>query len=641
MPQYELNLRDYIRIFRKRKLLIISTVIIITAVSVFFSMSKTVVYESITTIKVEERKTIAGLLTEWIAYSPGDTMQSQAKLITGYPVIKKTALMMRLIDGDSSELKTNSVINTLQGQIKTEQIGNTNLIRIIATSQDPEYARELANAVASVYIEENLLDKTKQARAGRSFIQEQIVSLQDRLQVKENKLKELSDDSRAITLAEPIQEKLTELQFALNKLLQQYTEKHPNVIQLKEEIANLEKTIEGFSETDLIYSRLKREVEADRKLFDMLKEKLEEARITEAQKIGDVSLVDPAVTAVAISAPNQILGFLVGGILGIVLGFAFALISESLDTSIATIEDVESLMKVSVLGVIPSVLWNKDTSLKRTFFSRFRKQILRQPQTEAEEKYIRLIAYHEPTSPITESYRNIYTNLKIGKEKKTILITSTGPREGKSSVLVNLGLVIAQSGLKVLLVSSDIRRPVICKSFGLKREPGLTEALLGMVPLNEALRNISDYMLGDLKFEEIMNSPGLDNLWVLTSGKLPFNPAKILESKELENLIEELKANFDLMLFDSPPVLPVTDASILSTKIDQVIVVYEIGRTSRDALLRAKSQLDSVGAQIAGVVLNQTRHDMDASMIYPYNYKYRYYESIKEDEQAKPSPVTT
>ena len=640
MPQYELNLRDYIRIFRKRKLLIISTVILVTAASVFFSMSKTVVYEAITTIKIEERKTIAGLLAEWIAFSPGNTMESQAKLITGYPIIKKAALELNLIDEDTPESKINGVVGLLQGQLKTEQIGNTNIIRIIATSEDPEYARELANTVANIYIKENLLDKTKQARAARSFIEEQISALEDRLQEKENKLKVMSEGSRAVTLAEPIQAKLTELQFNMNKLLQKFTEKHPNVIQLKEEIENLEKTVEGFSDTDLLYSRLKREVEADKKLFSMLKEKLEEARITEAQKIGDISRVDPAVTASAISAPNQVLGLLVGAILGIVLGFAFALISESLDTSIATIEDVESLMKVPVLGVIPSVLWNKDTSLKRTFFSIFRKQVLRQPQTENEQKYIRLIAHHEPTSSITESYRNIHTNLKIGDEKKTILITSTGPREGKSSVLINLGLVVAQTGLKVLIVSSDIRRPVISKNFGLKKEPGLTEVLLGMLPLDDALRNISDYMLGDMTFEEVMGSPGLDNLWILPSGQLPFNPAKILESKDLDMLIEELKSKFDLVLFDSPPVLPVTDASILSTKIDQVIVVYEIGRTSRDALLRAKSQLDSVGAEIAGVILNQTRHDMDASMIYPYHYKYRYYESIKEAEAEKPSPLT-
>lgn len=640
MPQYELNLRDYIRIFRKRKLLIISTVILVTAASVFFSMSKTVIYEAKTTIKIEERKTIAGLLTEWIVFSPGDTMESQAKLITGYPVIKKTALMLNLIKEDTSELKKNSVISSLQGKLKTEQVGNTNIIRVIATSEDSEFARELANTVVVVYIKENLLEKTKQARAARGFIEEQITALEDRLQVKEGRLKELSEGSRAVTLAEPIQQKLTELQFSLNKLLQKYTEKHPHVIQLKEEIENLEKTVEGFSDTDLLYSRLKREVEADRTLFSMLKEKFEEARINEAQKIGDVSLVDPAVTASAISAPNKVLGFLVGGILGIVLGFAFALITENLDTSIATIEDVESLMKVPVLGVIPSVLWNKDTLMKRTFLSNFRKQVLRQQQTEEEQKYIRLISHHEPKSPITESYRNIHTNLKIGNEKKTILITSTGPREGKSSVLINLGLVIAQTGMKVLLVSSDIRRPVVSKNFGLKKEPGLTEVLLGMLPLNDALRNISDYMLGDMTFEEVMGSPGLDNLWILPSGQLPFNPAKILESKELVDLIDEFKKNFDLVLFDSPPVLPVTDATILCTKIDQVIVVYEIGRTSRDALLRAKNQLDSVGAEIAGVILNQTRHDMDASMIYPYHYKYRYYESIKEDEPEKHSPVT-
>jgi len=635
MSEYELNLRDYVRIFRKRRVIIFFTIILVTLISIFASQNKTTIYEAVTTIKIEERKTIAGLLTEWIAYNPGDNMESQAKLITGYPIIKKTALLMGLIAEDSSEDAINDTVNTLEGQIKTERVGRTNIIRIITDSEDAEYAIKLANTVARVYIQENLLEKTKQARTARKFIEEQITSLEDRLQEKEDRLKLMSERSKGVAMAEPIQEKLAELQFELNKQLQKYTEKHPSVIQLREEISNLEKTLQGFSDVDLMYSRLKREVDADRELFTMLKSKLEEARITEAQNISDVSIVDPAVNAAALSAPNQILGGLVGIILGVVLGFAFALISESLDTSIATIEDVEAAMKVPVLGVIPSVTKQMQSGL----FINIKKQLFHHPKTDEEERHVRLLAHFNPTSPITEAYRNIHTNLKLDEDKKTIIVTSAGPKEGKSTVLINLGLTIAQTGLKVLLISSDVRRPVIAKTLGVNKKPGLTEALLEMVSYDEAIRNITDYILGDIDFEEIIKSPGLDNLWILPSGQLPFNPAKILESKELTRLIADLRNKFDLILFDSPPVLPVTDASILAAKVDSVIIVYEIGRTSRDALLRAKSQLDAVGASIAGVVLNQTRHEVDASMMYPYQYKYRYYESIKEHEPEKEEKV--
>jgi capsular exopolysaccharide synthesis family protein len=246
---------------------------------------------------------------------------------------------------------------------------------------------------------------------------------------------------------------------------------------------------------------------------------------------------------------------------------------------------------------------------------------------------------YNPTSPVAEAYRNIHTNLKLNGTQKTVLITSAGPREGKSTVLTNLGMAIAQTGVKTLLISSDIRRPILARSFGIKREPGLTEVLLEMVSLDEAVRNVTDFMLGDMGIEDVQQTPGLDNLWLLTSGQLPFNPAKILESKELIGLIAELKRRFEVIIFDSPPVLPVTDASLLASKMDSVIIVYEIGRTSRDALLRAKSQLDGVNAKTSGVILNQTRSETDADVIYPYYYKYRYYRTETPEVRDKEPTV--
>jgi polysaccharide biosynthesis transport protein len=625
MPQYELNLRDYVRIFRRRRALIIFTFILVLAGSMFFSKPKAPFYEAVTTVKLEERKTVAGLLTEWIVYSPGDMMESETQLIRGSEIMKKTALKLGLISADSSPTQINAAISKLGDMVKAEREGTTNIIRIIVGADNPQMAIETANTVASVYIEENLLGKTLQARSARQFIEEQLASLDDRLKEKEETLKKLSEETKNLTLAAPMQEKLTELQFELNSVLQKYTEKHPTVIELRERIAELQKQTQGISGTDLDYSRLSREVEADKKLYSMLKEKLEEARITEAQKVGDISVVNPAVTADIVAGPNKSFGIIVSGILGIVLGFAFALVLESLDTSIATIEDVESIMKVPVLGVIPSVMMGEELKSRRSFFKNFRKKVLHKANTEVEDRYVRLLLQYNPTSPVAEAYRNVHTNLKLDQSRKTLLITSAGPREGKSTCLTNLGLAIAQTGIKTLLVSADIRRPVIAKAFGIKREPGLTEVLLGMIPFEDAVRNITDYMLGSIDFDQIRQTPGLDNLWVLTSGQLPFNPAKILESKEFEQLTVELKEKFDLIIFDSPPVLPVTDASLMASKMDMVIMIYEIGRTSRDALLRAKTQLDSVGAKICGVILNQTRNETDVDVLYPYYYKYRYY----------------
>ena len=193
---------------------------------------------------------------------------------------------------------------------------------------------------------------------------------------------------------------------------------------------------------------------------------------------------------------------------------------------------------------------------------------------------------------------------------------------------------MAQKGLKTLLISSDLRRPVVAKTFGIHREPGLTEIVTGTADLEDALKNISDIMLGNMQLDEIMKGPGIENIFILPVGQLPRNPTEILESTELSELVEVIKKRFDVILFDSPPVLPVTDASLLASKVDGVVLCYEIGKTARDALLRAKVQLESVGAKILGVVLNQIKPQTEIMTPYPYyKYKYRYHE--KNDEFKK------
>ena len=635
---YELNLRDYLRIFRKRKIVIVTTFFALTIGSIVYLSMQPPIYKASTTVKIVERKTIAGLLTEWIVYSPADIMESQAKIIAGFPIMKKVALRLGLIDDTTPVSKIHSVVASLQGKVTTETIARTNIISITATTGNAKEAMDLANTVAQAYIEENLLEKKKQTSTVRQFIEEQLSHLEGRLKEGEERLRKIGDEVRNIKLAEPIQKKLEDLQFELAALLEKYTDRYPRVIQLKEQIKDLEAQLAGFSGEELEYARLAREVEVNKKLYSMLKEKLEEARITEAQKVGDVSIVDPAVMPRCPVGPQKKMGVFIGGIMGLILGIGLAFMFETLDTSIGTIEDVESLMKLPVLGIIPPV--PSEFEERMSIFAKFKSKVLPRRKSEAEEVYIRLIAHHKPKSPMAEAYRNLRTNLKLGPSQKTILITSTGPREGKTTILTNLGLTIAQKGVKTLLVSSDLRRPALAKTFGVKKEPGLNEVITGTVNLEDALRNISDIMLGDMQFEEIMKTPGIENIWLLSSGSIPFNPAEVLESSKLLELIEELKERFDVILFDSPPVLSVTDASLLASKVDSVVICYETGRTARAALLRAKIQLESVSAKILGVVLNHTAPQTETMAPYPYyyRYKYRYYgkeETVKRHKRGE------
>ncbi|OPX29189.1 MAG: hypothetical protein B1H08_04405 [Candidatus Omnitrophica bacterium 4484_171] len=439
MVKYELNLRDYLRIIRKRQFVIIFSSVIFTLGALFYISSRPPLYEANATVKIEERKSIAGLLTEIVAFSPGDIMETQTKVIKGFPVIKRTALRMGLIDENTPPEKVYAVVGNLQSKIDTKQVGNTNIIKITAVSSDASSAVKLANAVAASYIEENLLEKNKQARTSRKFIEDQLASLEKRMHTAEDKIKVMSKDIKNINIAPDVQDKLTQLTFELASLSQKYTPKHPKVMQLKEQIKQLESQLRGFSGKELDYARLQREIEVNKKIYAMLRQKLEEVRITEAEKVPDVSVVDPALLPTApVNAQSKITVF-TGSILGIIVGMVLAFVAESLDTSMGTIEDVESALGISVLGVVPSVTHDKEhkpvgfiEKLKRDLIFKHRKD-------EKETNYIRLISHYNPTSPVAEAFRSIKTNIMVSRMRKTIIITSAGPQEGKTTIFMNLG----------------------------------------------------------------------------------------------------------------------------------------------------------------------------------------------------------
>lgn len=631
MALYESDLRDYIRIFYKRKILIIVSLLLGTVISLVFFPAPPPEYESTTTIKIEQRKTIAGLLTESIIFNPGDLMDSQARIIKGFPIMKKAALHLGMIDDNSPTSVIHRVVSELQDNLVTEQVGQTNIIKIISSAGNAISARDLASTVADIYVKENLLEKTEQARSSRLFIEEQLSLMEGRLKETEEQLKTMEadiDEAAALKAdigrSDPLQEKLIQLKFELTTLEQTYSDKHPRILLLRDQISNLEKKHDdrskdlynsdnNFSDTKLEYARLSREVEINKKLYMMFKEKLEEARIKEAEKVGDVSIVNPAILQNAPKNTQGDLNVLIGGFIGFLLGIGIAFILEALDSSIQTAEDMEDVMKLPVLGTLPPA--------KRDIRKIKIKKKVQMPDAgkqEAEEIYIRMITHHQPTSRVAEACRNIRTSLMLDSAKKTFLVTSVSENEGKTTLMINLGLVVAQTGMKTLLVSSDLRRPSIARTFGTENNPGLTDILAGTASFDEVVRDMSDLILGDMKLDTITESPGLENISILPSGKLLVNPAEVLESEKWTALVQELQKRFDVIFFDSPPLLPVADASIIASKVDSVIICYESGKTPRSKLLRVKMKLESIGARISGIVIYNIKLNSETAELYPY-----------------------
>ncbi|MFQ5953170.1 MAG: AAA family ATPase, partial [Candidatus Omnitrophota bacterium] len=323
-----------------------------------------------------------------------------------------------------------------------------------------------------------------------------------------------------------------------------------------------------------------------------------------------------------------------GGAIGLVLGLVAALIAESLDTSIGTIEDVEEYLRIPVLGVVPHI-----DILKKEEIDYWKEPPPAEEQKKVAEIMGRLVTQYRPKSPIAEAYRNLQTYIKfsgIDKMGNCIMFSSAGIREGKTMTTVNSALSMAQMGYRVALVDADLRRPSVHKVFGIEKEMGLTEAVLGTFKTNDVIKTIDDIMLGNLKTSMVLKTYGMENLSVITSGHTATNPTELLGSQNLVNLIKELKQKFQVVFFDSAPILPVTDSCILSSKIDGVILVYEVGKVARGALRRCKIQIESAKGKTIGIVLNNMRaSDMRFGSPY-YYYRQKYY-GEGEGEQKEES----
>jgi capsular exopolysaccharide synthesis family protein len=214
-----------------------------------------------------------------------------------------------------------------------------------------------------------------------------------------------------------------------------------------------------------------------------------------------------------------------------------------------------------------------------------------------------LITVADPRSPVSEAYRTLRTNLdfsSLDKPIKTMLVTSAGPEEGKSTVLANLAVTTAQAGRKVILVDCDLRRPTLHSIFNLKNDVGLTT----MVVDDAAMESPP------------LRDTGVEGLQLVSSGPLPPNPSELLGSRRMEEIITALLERADVVLFDAPPVVAVTDAAVLATKVDGVLLVVNAGGTKRDYARTAKARLEKVNANLLGAVLNNVRFDVSLHRYY-------------------------
>jgi len=628
-------------------------------------------------------------------YDP-EFYETQYQLIKSTSVAKKVVTMLALentyesyfkgekLSSTGEKSKADVLADVVSGGISVSPVKNSKIVNISFMSSNPDFATIVANTVARAYIEE-ILDMrmsssrysiewmTKKAEEEKAKLEKSekalqeymrannIVTLQDknaltpetlsevntqltRAEAKRKELESLYNTAKNIAVnprdaemipavaSEPtiqsLRNQILKSEQSTEELSKKYGRKHPAMIKAEEELkvlhqkrdqeirrvigaikneyelarsneANLRRMLSNtkaealnLSEKFIQYGVLTREVETNRQLYDALIKRMKEQSVTEEIRTVNVWVVEKAEKPVSPVKPKKSLNILLGIIVGLFGGTGLAFFIDYLDNTIKSPDEVEARLGVPVLGIVPLL--------------------------ETKEDNIEDILLKDPQSIYAESYKTVRTAILLSsaiKPPKNIHITSMGPNEGKTATSVNLSLTVARSGYSVLLVDSDLRKPRIHTIFRLNNLSGLSTYLAGAT---------SD-------IETVVKRP-LTNLGIIPSGPIPPNPSELLGSNRMQELLRILNEKFDVIIWDSPPLMTVTDSLILSKILDATIIVTKAGKTTYELVdrglkvMKGRRETD-IESRVLGVVINC--FDMNKSDQYYYQY-YNYYPSSEE-----------
>jgi tyrosine-protein kinase Etk/Wzc len=295
-----------------------------------------------------------------------------------------------------------------------------------------------------------------------------------------------------------------------------------------------------------------------------------------------------------------------GLLLGLGSSIFLAFLIEFLDNTLKTIDDIEKY-NLGVLGIIPSI-GNPDK--KRRRWTVLKNRSTSNSNTRGLKR--RLITKEDPKSPVSEAYRSLRTSMLYSTTKKnlkSILVSSAGPGEGKTTTVANLAITYANLGKKTLLVDTDLRRPVVHKVFDLERDPGITTYLSSAT---------DDYT-------NLIQTSEISNLSIITAGIIPPNPSELLGSNRMTKFVKQIENDWDIVLFDSPPMIAVTDATMISKEIDQVVLIVKVGQTDKKAFHHTINNLRNINAPLGGIIMNAVTSKSSYGSYYYYYYQYYHY----------------
>ena len=686
-----LHFLDYWRVIRSRKevILAVMLLVVVTGTGVTLMLPKQyaadariLVREDNMDVDVFERQMPTG-------YNP-------FFLRTQYEIIQSRQILYQVINNlnlqqvwgekqneDGSPIGREDAYFALRGSVKVQQYRDTSIIAIVVFRESPEEAARIANEIAAVYRDHRLSMKRREVKRAIEVLEnemqkqeEKVAKAEDELErirkelgvsmittgVRADKMRlqqleadriaarvdmlvrkarldqldalqgdELMNASSYIVndqALSSVRAQLVDSEVTLKVMLETYGLNHPEVKRVQAGVNELKKKlsdalsglkkglkadyevslakfnaleieletakksdIEAESEKFLPFEKADPEVEVQRQILNALRARVAQQGIEVEVPRTPVEVVDTAEPPQRPVSPNLILNILISIFLGLAAGIGLAYFIEYLDTSVKTVDDVESYLGLPVLGVIP--------------------------------QKVRPLVEEGPESPHAEAYRVLKTNMQFANKGATggaFCVVSGGVGEGKSTTLFNLAYVCAQLGDKVLVVDSDLRRPIQHTILNMSNRFGLTNVLMRDVPI-----------------EEVIKPTSVPNLHFLPSGRLPRSSLGLLDSQRMRELVKNLKARYDYVFFDSPPIMGVTDASILASEVDGVLLVVQYRKYPRIISSRARRMIENVGGNLLGVVLNNINILRDDYYYYYHSYYSHYYqpdEARRGDEAA-------
>jgi len=686
-----LHFLDYWRVIRSRKEIVLAVLLLVVITGTAYTFTLPKIYASQARIEVNRDNVdldpFAPSSQFGGAYDPY-FLRTQFEIIQSKPILYEVINRLNLQEvwGKKGEkVSKENAYKILRSSLEVGQSRDTSLVSITAKRQDPKEAMRIANELADVYRDARLDLKHKEMTRALDALRRELETQQERVNVAEQQVEDirqklditvLSEGANAESVeklqlqqlegdrissrvemlvqkaryeqlesmsnedlltasaylasdpfVEAMRTQIKDYDVSLSALLENYGENHPEVKQttaardellvklasalegikkgtraqyiiakakfdaLEEELRGVQ-TSEQDSQRDkmLPFNRARQELDIQRTIMNALQSRLAQEGITLKIPSTPVEIIDSAEESTRPISPNLILNVLLSIFVGLGSGVGLAYFIEYLDTSIKTADDVERWINLPVLGLIP--------------------------------QKVRPLVEEGPDSDHAEGYRVLRTNMSFaesgGPTKGAFAVLSGGAGEGKSTTAFNLAYVCAQQGEKVLLVDADLRRPVQHTILGVSNRFGLTNVLLRDVPVEETIKTTS-----------------VPNLHFLPSGRLPRTSLGVLDPKRIGELVQSLKNKYDIVIFDTLPLVGISDSAVLAKEMDGVILVVQYRKYPRDMIIRAKQMLDTLGVKQVGVVLNNINIMRDDYYYYYHSYYSNYYYNSGESGSEK------